>query len=522
MVNNVFVFIGEKQKRNPKFHGIRKFRTLNQVQKKQILDYLDSGQSINWIKEKTKTPRSTINNIRRNREKILQQFELKKNVNLIKTIQPVTHPELEKVLFMWFLMQRKKFIPVSQVWMRQKAESFHKELCQKENCNFKASVGYVQKFRHRHGIRVLAVTGEKLSSNTNGIEEFMAQLIKIYHDNKFTLHHLYNADESGLMWKDIPSETLVLNQEKEAPGKKKIKERITITACSNLTGTCRSKLQIIGKSMKPRCFQGRVLPEEMFYESNSKAWQTRTTFKRYFHEEIVPSICKYNQENNLTQGAILVLDNASSHSLYDDFNNDFNVHVLFLPPNCTSVYQPMDQSTLQPIKAYYRSKLMENISDHDDWIGELKKVTLYDAVKWVCEAWSHLSCSVLINSWKNLLDGFPPFDELRNKIDNNIQVNELTTFEKDEIKSAYEDVTDFDIVEMALNNDIHDKENVDPNQIEEVEENIAETKMDTVVFEQEEFIQVGNAFDVLIDFYKKISNSDLLEIIQKEKNKYFC
>lgn len=42
--------------------------------------------------------------------------------------------------------------------------------------------------------------------------------------------------------------------------------------------------------------------------------------------------------------------------------------------------------------------------------------------------------------------------------------------------------TDFDIVEVALNNGINDKENVDPNEIEEipVEEKIAETQMDTV------------------------------------------
>lgn len=503
----LFLFLDAPKKKKPVFKGLPKYRTLKLTQKRQILDYLDEGQSINWIKTQTQTPRSTIFNINKNRAKILQQFEMEKNVNEIKTIRPVTHPELEHALFLWFTTQRKKFIPVSQVIMRKKAEVLHGRICARENCQFKASTGFVQKFRHRHGIRKLAVAGEKLSSNTNGIDEFIKEMMQIFNEKNFTMHHLYNADESGLLWKDIPSETLVLSSESEAPGKKKSKERITITACSNLTGTCRIKLQIIGKSQRPRCFQGRVLPEEMVYEANAKAWQTKLTFKRYFREHIVPTITAYNERNNLAKGAILVLDNASSHSLYDDFKNDAGIHVLFLPPNCTSTHQPMDQSTLQPLKAHYKSKLMESISEDDNWIEALKRVSLYDAVCWVSEAWKLLPDSVLVNSWKNLLNNVPSYHEFRNKSNDECTETHYND-DKDETMLAYEELDDEDIVNIVLGN-VSDKENMGPPSHENGEN---ESHIEMEPFEIN-FEKVVKAFDTLIEYYTQIGDNETLDVI---------
>lgn len=37
---------------------------------------------------------------------------------------------------------------------------------------------------------------------------------------------LYNADETGLFWKILPDKTYVSHQEKIAPGKKSVKQKI--------------------------------------------------------------------------------------------------------------------------------------------------------------------------------------------------------------------------------------------------------------------------------------------------------
>ena len=44
---------------------------------------------------------------------------------------------------------------------------------------------------------------------------------------------LYNADESGLYWRCLPEKTLASSDEKEAPGMKKQKDRVTLMLCAN-------------------------------------------------------------------------------------------------------------------------------------------------------------------------------------------------------------------------------------------------------------------------------------------------
>ena len=62
----------------------------------------------------------------------------------------------------------------------------------------------------------------------------------------------------------------------------------------------------------------------------------------------------------------MLLDNASSHSVADiqlikmgSFNafRLSNLLLIFLPPNCTSVVQPLDMGIIASFKARYKSKL---------------------------------------------------------------------------------------------------------------------------------------------------------------------
>ena len=66
---------------------------------------------------------------------------------------------------------------------------------------------------------------------------------------------IYNADESGLIYKFLSNVTLVSSNEKHAPGRKNSKERITIMACTNANENHKLPLMLIGKSNNPRCFK---------------------------------------------------------------------------------------------------------------------------------------------------------------------------------------------------------------------------------------------------------------------------
>ena len=134
-------------------------------------------------------------------------------------------------------------------------------------------------------------------------------------------HHLvpsqvYNADETRLYWKCLPTKTLAAAEEKSAPGHKSSKERITLLCCANASGENKLKMAAVGKAKSPRSFKGtevKCLPVD--YYNNKSAWMTRDIFKSWFHSKFVPKVREFLASKGLPQKAILFLDDVPSHSL---------------------------------------------------------------------------------------------------------------------------------------------------------------------------------------------------------------
>ena len=97
------------------------------------------------------------------------------------------------------------------------------------------------------------VLPQKISSDTSNVEPFKEELQELLERETLTLEHLYNCDETGLCYRMLPSKTLASRSEKEASGMKKQKDRVTLMACCNATGTHKLPLMFIGKAKNPRC-----------------------------------------------------------------------------------------------------------------------------------------------------------------------------------------------------------------------------------------------------------------------------
>jgi hypothetical protein len=70
-------------------------------------------------------------------------------------------------------------------------------------------------------------------------------------------------------------------------------------------------------------------------------------FTEWFHQCFVPSVQKFCQDNGLEEKALLLVDNAPSHLSSATLSSaDGKIKTMFLPPNTTSVIQPMDQGVL--------------------------------------------------------------------------------------------------------------------------------------------------------------------------------
>ena len=138
---------------------------------------------------------------------------------------------------------------------------------------------------------------------------------------------MFNCDESGLYYKLLPEKSLAAQFEKSADGRKTHKERVTISACSNATGSIKLPLLLIGKSKNPCCLNipRDSLPVE--YASQSNAWVNSPIFLNWFHHSFVPFVRKKLIEMGLEPKAVLLLDNCSAHPNDDELvSADGNIH----------------------------------------------------------------------------------------------------------------------------------------------------------------------------------------------------
>ena len=130
---------------------------------------------------------------------------------------------------------------------------------------------------------------------------------------------------------------------------------MTINACSNALGTIKLPLLFIGKYKKPRCFKNisrESLP--VIYENQLNAWVNTEIFAKWFHGSFVPTVKRKLIELGIEPKAVLLLDNCSAHPDETELmSSDGKIIAIFLPPNVTSLIQPMDQGVLESMKRRY-------------------------------------------------------------------------------------------------------------------------------------------------------------------------
>jgi hypothetical protein len=380
----------------------RKHRTLTLLQKYNILQKLEDGQTVTALSKEYGVGKATISDIKKKKEKIKQFIASSEaETSKRKTIKQAFYPAVDSAVYTWFLQERCRNTPISGEILREKARYFYQKITGKND--FQASLGWLDKFKNRFGIRQLTVSGEKLSSDITAIEPFKNKFLQKIGELGLTPDQVYNADESGLFWRVLPNKTLVHKNEDSAPGRKISKERITFMPCANSTGTHKLKLLVIGKARKPRAFtKTGSLP--VIYKGQPRAWVTQDIFKEWFFEEFVPAVRRKMSELKLPKKALLVLDNAPGHPSEDELlSDDGQITTMFLPPNCTPILQPMDQNVIQAIKLHYRKTLLLQVVSAENDISEtLKKLNLKDVVYSLEEAWQSVSVNLITKSWKNL------------------------------------------------------------------------------------------------------------------------
>lgn len=128
----------------------------------------------------------------------------------------------------------------------------------------------------------IRISGKKLSAQDklHKLQKFKCKFRRIIDRRGLIGDHIFNADVTGLNFHTFPKKTFVLKSEAAAPGYKAWKDRLTVFACSNVTGSKKLKLVVNEKSKNLRAFKKirdkSSLP--VSYRSQKKAWMHLKSF----------------------------------------------------------------------------------------------------------------------------------------------------------------------------------------------------------------------------------------------------
>ncbi|XP_053406380.1 tigger transposable element-derived protein 6-like [Mercenaria mercenaria] len=94
-------------------------------------------------------------------------------------------------------------MPVSGPIIKEKALHFANEL---EISEFKASNGWLDKWKDRHSIKEFKVSIESAGVDQNVVENFKSRIPEVVGD--YSLDDVFNCDETGLYYRTLPDKTL--------------------------------------------------------------------------------------------------------------------------------------------------------------------------------------------------------------------------------------------------------------------------------------------------------------------------
>ncbi|KAG6611715.1 uncharacterized protein IUM83_17222 [Phytophthora cinnamomi] len=172
-----------------------------------------------------------------------------------------------------------------------------------DSTQLRFSNGWLQSFKKRNGIRSHVLHGEGGAVEDDAVRDARLELQELV--AQFAPDDVFNFDETALFYLLAPNRTLATTIRK---GKKKEKQRLTVAFCCNATGSDKLDQIVI------------VL------------WMTSVIFDEWLHH--------FNMRMAASNRKVLLLvDNASCHKI---LRNLTHVTVHFLPPNMTSVVQPLD------------------------------------------------------------------------------------------------------------------------------------------------------------------------------------
>ncbi|XP_055501907.1 jerky protein-like [Leucoraja erinacea] len=382
----------------------RKHVTLTIHQKLEIIKRLEEGENRHVIMGEYNIGSSTIYDIKKRKGELqlfLAESDTTKGIDARHTLKKPKLSQLDSALYKWFLTKRSEGKQITGPMLIEKAKDFHQEMKLTEQCAF--SEGWLRNFKDRHGIRKPSVSGEPKSANHTFAEDFGEFFKPLIQKHKLSPDQVYNADETGLLWRCLPNSMLDGGDEKCAQGFKRNKDRIAVLVCGNASGRHKLKLFVVGKYKKSRAFNGiTYLP--VVYDAQENARMTAELFKEWFFHHFVPEVKENFKRLGLPEDstAILLIDNCKAHHPASELVCG-NISAEYLPASVTSLIQPMDQGVIQRFKTAYKGSFIRKLLNSNCIVQDFQaSFNLKDAIYAAALAWKDVSSIILQRSWRKI------------------------------------------------------------------------------------------------------------------------
>ncbi|XP_022372215.1 tigger transposable element-derived protein 7 [Enhydra lutris kenyoni] len=408
-----------------------KYTTLNLEEKMKVLSRIEAGRSLKSVMDEFGISKSTFYDIKKNKKLILD-FVLKQDMPLVgaekrKRTTGAKYGDVDDAVYMWYQQKRSAGVPVRGVELQAAAERFAQCF---GRTDFKASTGWLFRFRNRHAIGNRKICGEQvLSSASENVEPFRQKLYMLIKEEKLSLAQLYSGDETDLFWKSMPENIQASRKEICLPGRKINKERLSALLCANADGTHKLKSVVIGKSKLPRSVKEDTGAIPVIYKPSKDVWFTRELFSEWFFQNFVPEV-RHFQLNVLgfheeDVRALLLLDSSPVHPSAESLSSeDGQIKCMFFPCNTSTLIQPMSQGVILSCKRLYRWKQLEESlvifeeSDDEQDKGEkgASKIKIYNIKSAIfnwAKSWDEVKQITIANAWENLLYKKEPEYNLR-------------------------------------------------------------------------------------------------------------
>ena len=371
-------------------------KILNLKEKVEVIDEAkkNPGISSRTLAEKFSCGKTQITTILKNKATIVEKYESNMSSTSVlcgKRCRQSDFAPVNEALHRWFSLATLRNIYPGGPQLCEKAKEIAEQL---HIPDFKASNGWLSRWKVRYNIKQMRISGESGDVSSETVDSWKERLPEIL--KGYETKDIWNLDETGCFWRALP-ESGFARKSSQCHGGKKAKQRITVALIVNAAGE-KEKPVVIWKSAKPRCFKGiKVSQLPVEYYCQEKAWMTG--------EILDEVLLKLNRKLSAKGRSIaLLMDNAGCHpeQLKDKYSN---IKIIFLPPNTTSKLQPLDLGIIQNFKVHYRKLLMRfilaKIDENTSTASEIaKSVDVLKAIRWVSEAWDLVKAETIVKCFQ--------------------------------------------------------------------------------------------------------------------------